>query len=132
MTKFTKRDMYSAIKAGITTGEWTVSDVEVAEFCDKEMAALDKKAAKAKEAAAKRKADGDALTEAVFAALTNELQTIADIAAKVQEVDPEATVSKVTYRLTQLVKAERAAKAKINVGDGEGEKKREVMAYQLA
>ena len=47
--KITKREMYEAIKTGCTTGEWTVSDVEIAEFCDNEIALLDKKAIKAKE-----------------------------------------------------------------------------------
>ena len=68
--KITKREMFEAIKTGCTTGEWTVSDVEVAEFCDNEIALLDKKAIKAKERAAEKRAAGDELTDAVRAALT--------------------------------------------------------------
>ena len=52
--KITKREMFEAIKTGCTTGEWTVSDVEIAEFCDNEIALLDKKAIKAKERAAEK------------------------------------------------------------------------------
>ena len=83
--KITKREMFEAIKAGCTTGNWTVSDTEVAEFCENEIALLDKKAAKAKERQAEKKAAGDELTDAVKAALTNEFAVIADIAAKVAD-----------------------------------------------
>ena len=131
-TKMTKREMYEAIKAGAQTGEWTISDTELVEFCDKEIELLDKKAAKAKEAAAKRKSEGDALTALVRAALTDELQTIADVTVKVAESDPEATTHKVQYRLSQLEKNGEAEKAKISIGGEDGEKKREVMAYKLA
>lgn len=131
-TKMTKREMFEAIKTGATTGEWTISDVELVEFCDKEIELLDKKSAKAKEAAAKRKTEGDALSAVVKAALTDELQTIATITEKVVETDAEATVHKVQYRLSQLEKNGAAVKAKISVGGEDGEKKREVVAYKLA
>jgi hypothetical protein len=131
-TKITKREMFEAIKTGATTGEWTISDVELVEFCDKEIELLDKKSAKAKEAAAKRKTEGDALSAVVKAALTDELQTIATITEKVVETDAEATVHKVQYRLSQLEKNGAAVKAKISVGGEDGEKKREVVAYKLA
>ena len=127
--KITKREMFEAIKAGCTTGEWTVSDTEVAEFCENEIALLDKKAAKAKERQAEKKAAGDELTDAVKAALTNEFAVIADIAAKVDVED--ATVAKVTYRLTALVKDGVAKKEEVTVEGAEG-KKRKVMAYALA
>ena len=131
-TKMTKREMFEAIKTGATTGEWAISETELIEFCDKEIELLDKKSAKAKEAAAKRKTEGDALSAVVKAALTDELQTIADITEKVVETDAEATVHKVQYRLSQLEKNGAAVKAKISVGGEDGEKKREVMAYKLA
>ena len=130
--KKTKREMYEAIKAGATTGEWSITEAELVEFCDKEIELLDKKAAKAKEASAKRKAEGDALTALVKAALTDEFQTIADVTAVVVEGDAEATVAKVQYRLGQLVKNGEAVKEKISVEVAEGEKKREAMAYKLA
>ena len=128
----TKREMFEAIKTGATTGEWAISEAELVEFCDKEIELLDKKSAKAKEAAAKRKTEGDALSAVVKAALTDELQTIATITEKVVETDAEATVHKVQYRLSQLEKNGAAVKAKISVGGEDGEKKREVVAYKLA
>ena len=130
--KITKREMYEAIKTGCTTGEWTVSDVEVAEFCDNEIALLDKKAIKAKERAAEKRAAGDELTDAVRAALTDEFTIIADIAAKVAETYGEdATIARVTYRLTQLVKNGEAENGDVKVEGGEGQKTRTIKAYRI-
>ena len=130
--KITKREMFEAIKAGCTTGEWTVSDVEVAEFCENEIALLDKKAIKAKERAAEKRAAGDELTDAVRAALTDEFTIIADIAAKVAETYGEdATIARVTYRLTQLVKNGEAENGDVKVEGGEGQKTRTIKAYRL-
>lgn len=130
--KITKREMFEAIKTGCTTGEWTVSDVEVAEFCDNEIALLDKKAIKAKERAAEKRAAGDELTDAVRAALTDEFTVIADIAAKVAETYGEdATVARVTYRLTQLVKNGEAENCDVKVEGGEGQKTRTIKAYRI-
>ena len=130
--KITKREMYEAIKTGCTTGEWTVSDAEIVEFCDNEIALLDKKAIKAKERAAEKRAAGDELTDAVRAALTDEFAVIADIATKVAETYGEdATVARVTYRLTQLVKNGEAENGDVKVEGGEGQKTRTIKAYRL-
>ena len=130
--KITKREMFEAIKAGCTTGEWTISDAEIAEFCDNEIALLDKKAIKAKERAAEKKAAGDELTDAVRAALTDEFTIIADIAAKVAETYGEdATIARVTYRLTQLVKNGEAENGDVKVEGGEGQKTRTIKAYRV-
>lgn len=130
--KITKREMFEAIKAGCTTGEWTISDAEIAEFCDNEIALLDKKAIKAKERAAEKKAAGDELTDAVRAALTDEFTIIADIAAKVAETYGEdATIARVTYRLTQLVKNGEAENGDVKVEGGEGQKTRTIKAYRI-
>ena len=130
--KITKREMYEAIKTGCTTGEWTVSDAEIVEFCDNEIALLDKKAIKAKERAAEKRAAGDELTDAVRAALTDEFAIIADIAAKVAETYGEdATIARVTYRLTQLVKNGEAENGDVKVEGGEGQKTRTIKAYRL-
>ena len=131
--KITKREMYEAIKTGCTTGEWTVSDAEIVEFCDNEIALLDKKAIKAKERAAEKRAAGDELTDAVRAALTDEFAVIADIATKVAETYGEdATVARVTYRLTQLVKNGEAENGDVKIAATEGQKARTIKAYKLA
>ena len=78
MEKITKREMFEAIKGLAESGALhmfdfneNITDEAVAEFCANEIDLLDKKAAKAKERAAAKKAEGDELTAAVAAVLTD-------------------------------------------------------------
>ena len=121
--KMTKKEMFEKIMAAMAT------DVEVVEFCEKEIAALDKKAAKAKETAAKKRAESDELMEVVKSLLTDEFQTLGDITSQIEGED--ITVAKVTARMTKLVKAEVAVKEEISVEGADG-KKHKKMAYKLA
>ena len=137
MEKITKREMFEAIKGLAESGALhmvdfneNITDEAVAEFCENEIALLDKKAAKAKERAATKKVEGDELTEAVRAAMSaEEFEPIADIAARIEGED--VTVAKVQYRLTQLVKNGEAEKEQITVPGGEGQKARKIMSYKL-
>ena len=132
MEKITKREMYEAIAEAAKTGAACKYDaVDVIAFCENEIALLDKKAIKAKERAATKAAEGDALTAIVADALTDEFQPIADIAAVVATKDAEATVSKVTYRLTQLVKNGVAEKSELTIPGGEGVKARKIQGYRI-
>ena len=128
--KLTKKDKLTAIIATLK-GEGT--DIPVADlvlYCEKEIELLDKKAAKAKETAAKKKAESDELTDVIASLLTDELQTTADIAAKIEGED--VTVHKVSYRLTQLTKAEKAVREEVSIPGKDGAKARKVVAYRLA
>ncbi len=130
MEKITKREMFEAIAQAMETGEIKFAPEVVIDFCNKEIEALDKKAAKAKERAAAKKAEADTLMDAVVAVLDgDEFQTIADIAAKIE--DEDATTSKITYRLTTLVKNGQAEKSEVTVPGKDGAKARKVMAYRL-
>ena len=136
MQKINQREMFEAIKGLAESGALhmvdfneNITDEAVAEFCENEIALLDKKAAKAKERAATKKAEGDELTEAVRAAMsTEEFEPIADIAARIEGED--VTVAKVQYRLTQLVKNGEAEKEQITIPGSEGQKARKIMAYK--
>lgn len=130
MEKITKREMYENIKAFVADGACEVETADLIAFCDKEIAALDTKAAKAKERAAAKKAEADVLMGQVEEALTDKFQVIADIAATVAEVNADATVSKVTYRLSKLVEAGVAEKTQVTVPATEGSKARKVQAYR--
>ena len=132
MEKITKREMYEAIKETFETGSCKFDAATVTAFCDKEIAALDAKAAKAKERAAAKKAEADVLMGQVEDALTGDFQVIADIAAAVAEVNADATVSKVTYRLGKLVEAGVAEKTQVTIPATETSKARKVQAYRLA
>lgn len=130
MEKITKREMFEAIKETFETGSCKYDAATVMAFCDKEIASLDAKAAKAKERAAAKKAEADVLMGQVEDALTGEFQTIADIAAAVAGVNADATVSKVTYRLTKLVEAGVAEKTDVSVPGVDGGKARKVKAFR--
>lgn len=122
MEKMTKAMWFEEIKAVVEASGAERAD-EMVEFIDAQVELLAKKAEKAKERAAAKKVEGDELREVVRAVLTDELQAIDDIVAKIEGED--VTKAKVTARLTQLVKAELAEKDQIKVGD------RKVMAYRL-
>lgn len=121
--KTTKKEMFVIIKEALA------DRADVVEFCDKEIAALDKKAEKAKERAAKKRAEGDELKDVVKSVLTDEFQTTADIAEQIEGED--VTVSKITYRLTSLVKEGFAVKEDVAVETSEGKKVKR-KAYKLA
>ena len=110
--------------------EVEVTKEDLIAYCEKEIEALAKKAAKAKETAAKKKAE-DPLLDLVQDALTEKPQTIADITVKVTEADADATTAKVTARLTKLVNAEIASKTQVTVPAADGKKTRKIQAYFL-
>ena len=132
-TKITKKVILEAIKELANQdpeGMFNdlVSAADVISFADTMIAQLDAKAAKAKERAAKNKAEGDELRAAVEGVLTDDLQTIDAITTAVNAIEgyEDITKSKVTARLTQLVKSEKVEKEQIKLEDG-----RKVMAYRL-
>ena len=139
MEKMTKRNVYEALINFANGGHMSYieGDAEVvvtaevlAAFAENEIALLDKKAIKAKERAATKRAEGDELTGAVRAAMsTEEFEPIADIAARIEGED--VTVAKVTYRLTQLVKNGEAEKQELTIPGSEGQKARKVQGYKL-
>lgn len=131
-TTITKREMYEQIILMFTEDAETevkVSAEEVVAFCNKEIEALEKKATKAKERAAAQKAEGDELTDAVLAVLTDEFQPAGDIVKALNRED--VTTHKVSYRLRVLVESGKAVKDQINIA-AEGEKKHLLMGYKLA
>ena len=125
--KVTKKDVLNAIATIITedfnvqVGEVTVTAADVNDYITKTIDQLNAKNEQAKERAAEKKADGDELRAKIEALLTEEFQTGDEITAALN--DPEITKAKVTARLTQLVKAEKAFKTTIKVDN------RKIVAY---
>lgn len=119
--KVTKKEWYAEIRKIVEASNAENKDGAI-EFIENQVKLLEQKA---QENAAKKKADGDALREAVYGVLTSELQTIDQITEQVE--GEEITRNKVTARLTQLVKAEMAVKDTVKTDDG-----RKVTAYKLA
>lgn len=120
--KITKKD-YFAMVAEIVDNSNAENKDELMEFIEKQVEALDKKAAKAKERAAEKKAEGDALRDKVEAVLTGEVQVIDQIVEAIG--DEDVTRNKVVARLTQLVKADIAVKEEVKNGS------KKVMGYKL-
>lgn len=128
-TRITKRDNFNTI-IGIVKGEVTEFDATaLVEFCENEIVLLEKKAASAKAAAAKRKAESDELTEVVLSVLTDEFATITEVTGKID--GPDVTPSKVSYRLNKLVENGQAEKSEVAVPATDGGKARKLVAYRV-
>ena len=127
--KMTKKEKYEMAIDLITGIDNENTDILV-EFFEAEIASLEKKAIKAKEAAAKKKAEADELLELVYGALSDEeFGTIADIVGRLEDVDG-VTVGKVQYRLNALAREGRAEKTQITIPATEDTKARKVVAYR--
>ena len=131
-TKITKKDNLNSLIALISAAQvaGVAGDFDfdaLAAYCTNEIKLLDKKAAKAKETAAAKKAEKDELCNVVEAVLTTEFQTRNDIAAQIEGDD--VTVAKVGYRLTKLVELGLAEKTEVSVPGPDG-KARKVVAYR--
>ena len=137
--KVTKRQMFEALinfAAGESLAYETedglieLTDEQLKQFAEHEIQLLDKKAAKAKESAAKRKKE-DPLYDIVKYALGEDFKTIADITEDIVASGYEdVTVAKVTYRLNKLVEAGDAEKTPVKIGGGDAGKARTVQAYR--
>ena len=97
---------------------------ELLEFIDKQIETLEKRKVAAAERAEKKKAESDAMTDAILAQIGNEPITVDEIVIALDS--EEVTRNKVTARLGKLVKAGTIVKEAVKV---EGNKR---MAYRLA
>lgn len=111
--KVTKAQVLEAIIALAKGEEITVDTADIVEYAETTIAQLAAKAEKAKARAAEKKANGDELKTAVAAVLTDEYQTVEQIAAQIEGED--ITNAKIVARLTALVKAGEAHKTDIKV-----------------
>ena len=130
-TKVTKKDVLAVVAKlaegmdPVAVGDVTVTAEDVIAYAEKTIAQIDAKNEKARERAAEKKAEGDALRQAVLDVLSAEPKTIAEI---VEAVDAEdMTSAKVVARLTSLVKADLVVKSEVKGEDG-----RKLKAYALA
>ena len=96
---------------------------ELVEFIDKQVETLEKRKAAAAERAAQKKVESDAMTDAILAQIGNELITVDEIVAALD--DETVTRNKVTARLGKLVKAGLIVKDSVKVENGKR------MAYRL-
>lgn len=97
---------------------------ELVEFIDKQIETLEKRKVAAAERAEKKKAESDAMTDAILAQIGDELITVDEIVVALDS--EEVTRNKVTARLGKLVKVGTIVKEAVKV---DGNKR---MAYRLA
>ena len=141
MEKMTKREFFTALINFANTDVFeyetangdkvTLDKATIKTFSENEILLLDKKAAKAKERNAAKKAEGDELVELIYAAMSSEdFETKEEILAKM-DVSEDVTVSKVSYRLGVLVNEGKAEKTEVTrPAEVEGGKKRKLMGYR--
>ena len=129
--KITKTEKLQKIETILTAMEQTEETKMLVEFVQSEQAALARKAAKAKEKAAEKKTEIDALGEAVLGALTAEPMTRDEVFELVKDAEDEVSVAKVGARLTKLVDAGKVEKSEVKATTASG-KKTTRMAYALA
>lgn len=122
MTKKEKFDVIANVFATVDV-DTEVRD-EILAFCENEVAALDRRNAKAKETAAKKRTESDALKDTIEGMLSEEPITVNDILDRLG--DETLTPAKIVARMTQLVKVGKANKTNVKV-DG-----RKLVGYVLA
>lgn len=136
MKKITKRENFETLltllpemlNAGMID---ETEDAQLAEFLNKELENLDKRAANAKKYASKKKAEHDELYDCTNTVLNeaDTAMTIPEIVAAVNERwDMDATPQKMTYRLNKLVEDGLATKEQVSI-KVEGKPTRKVNAY---
>ena len=130
--KVTKKDYFikviDLLNGALDFGFNPDEDVDaVIAFCEKEIATLDKRAAKAKETAAAKRAAADELYDAVAAVLPADFTSIDEITALVDF--PEVTRAKVANRLGKLANAGVAEKGELSVTGTDGKSKK-IVAYR--
>jgi hypothetical protein len=107
--KMTKVQKFELIKELCADNEIVVA------FCEDEIAALNKKAEKAKVRAAEKRAAGDELYAAVLECVGTEPITAEAVLALFENADGELTVAKVRARLSQGVQNGVLNKAPVKV-----------------
>lgn len=122
--KVTKKENYEMLME-IVENSNSEMKAELVDFITKQIESIDAKAAKAKEKAAEKRAEGDELRAAVKSVLTEELQTAETILSQIE--GEELTKAKIVARLTQLVKNGEASKEEVKTEEG-----KKVMVYKLA
>ena len=129
-SKVTKKDVLAVVAklaegmAPVESGDVVVTEADVLDYVNKTIAQIDNKNAKARERAAKAKAEGDALAKAVEEVLGEEPKTVAEILEAVDVED--ATTAKIVARVGKLVRDGVAERVEVKAADG-----RKLKAYSL-
>ncbi len=131
-TRITDKDFFTMIhNMALDVAELPIENELVAQWAQKKLDQLEHKKEVARKRAADKRAAGDPLMDAVLAVLTDEFQTLGDIAAQIEGED--VTVGKISYRLSALASGDdpKVEKGQIQVKE-EGSRARRLVGYKLA
>lgn len=129
-TKITNKSRYAAIINALTGAPCDIETDELVDFCERQIAAIERKSEKARERAAEQRKVSDELAERIAAMLTDEPQTLGELTAAIG--DEDITPSKVSARCSKLLKEGRAVKTEVTVPGTDGAKSRKLVAYTCA
>lgn len=120
MTKMTRKEKYELAIAIFTKDELTEDTAMLVDFFNGEIAAIDRKAAKAKERKAAKEAEADGIYDAIWNVLNfaDSDDTFFTIPAIIEAIgDENLTPSKVTPRLTTMIKEGLVEKKSVTTAD---------------
>lgn len=123
--KFTKAEMYTAIIAAFT-GEEIPADKEmptadeIVEFCETQITNLETAKAGAARRKAAKQAEPDTLRDAVYAAVAAATEPMTASEVVIALDDEEASMGKVSNRLSALARDGVIFKAQASIKDAEG------------
>jgi hypothetical protein len=111
--KITKKEKYGMLLAI----EEVAADDMLRTFVEEEIAALEAKAEKARERAAKKKAENDELGEKIYNIIVEKGSsvTLQELYKILSVDDEEITTSKIVARLTKLVNSDKIDKAEATI-----------------
>lgn len=132
MEKMTKRNVYEAMIDGMKTGHFRYEAEEIIAFFENEIELLDKRTEKSRANRSKKvNTENETLRNLIYEALsTEEYATIDAITKSITEEFPEATNSRVSYQLNQLVKDELVEKKGDSVASTNGGRARRVQTFR--
>lgn len=115
MDKRTKKDYFEILKDLVANADIDENDAtELTEFLDKQLDQIENRKVKARERADKKLAESDALTDAIFATVTDDIQSVDEIVLAVDGGE-DVTRNRVTSRLGKLARAGKVIKESIKV-----------------
>ncbi len=126
-TKMTKAMYLTELRKIVEENVADEMQTELIDFINRELASIEKRREAAARRAEKKRAESDALTDAIFAELGEEPMTLDEIMERFAD-NEEVTKNKVSARLGKLVKAGKVEKEPVKI-EGVSHKR---MSYRLA
>lgn len=129
MKKMSKRESFETLRSFVAGAELGATGDELVAFIDHELELIAQKAAKSKLYSAKKAVKADTIMDTVAAVLGDEPMSIDEVTKAIGDVT--LTRAKVSYRLAQLVKTDRAVASERSIKE-DGKATRKIKVYRMA